>query len=259
MNIIDVFDRVAGDYDNVGVDFFTPMAAALIRAAAPLPGERVLDLGCGRGAALLPAARAVGPTGRVTGIDLAPGMVSRTAAATAGMPQVSVATGDAQRPDFPAGSFDLITAAMVLFFLPDPPAALAAYRRLLRPGGRLAFTSFAAHDPRYPLALRVLSRFAATPPPEFKPHAMFGSADALRSATTAAGFARTRVSEIDIRSHFRDAGQLVGWIGSHLGRQVLDRVPEQQRGDAVAQVEDALDWPSTFTTRIRVVLADQVS
>ena len=256
MNIIDVFDRVAGEYDSVGVDFFTPMAAALVRAAAPLPGERVLDLGCGRGAALLPAARAVGPAGRVVGIDLAPGMVSRTATATTALPQVSVVVGDAQRPDFPDGSFDLITAAMVLFFLPDPPAALSAYRRLLRPGGRLAFSSFAAHDPRYPLALRILARFAAAPPPEFRPHAMFGSADQLRSATAEAGFPRTRVSEIDVRSHFRDAGQLVGWIGSHLGRRVLDQVPEQRRGEAVAEVADALDWPSTFTTRIRVVLAD---
>ena len=256
MNIIDVFDRVSGEYDSVGVDFFTPMAAALVRVAAPLPGERVLDLGCGRGAALLPAARAVGPAGRVVGIDLAPGMVSRTRAETAKLPQVSVVVGDAQQPDFPAGSFDLITAAMVLFFLPDPPAALGAYRRLLRPGGRLAFSSFAAHDPRYPLALRILTRFAQEPPPEFKPHAMFGSADKLRSATAEAGFSRTRVSEIDVRSHFRDAEQLVGWIGSHLGRRILDRVPEQRRGEAVAEVADAIDWPSTFTTRIRVVLAD---
>jgi ubiquinone/menaquinone biosynthesis C-methylase UbiE len=73
----------------------------------------------------------------------------------ASIPWVSVRLGDAQAPAFPDGSFDVVTAGLVLFFLPDPRAALTAYRKLLRPSGRLAFTCFAAHDPRYPEALRV--------------------------------------------------------------------------------------------------------
>jgi ubiquinone/menaquinone biosynthesis C-methylase UbiE len=51
-SIVDVFDRASADYDAVGVDFFTPMGAALVSAASPQPGERVLDVGCGRGAVL---------------------------------------------------------------------------------------------------------------------------------------------------------------------------------------------------------------
>jgi len=71
-SIVDVFEQASGSYDSVGVDFFTPMGAALVEAAAPPPGASVLDVGCGRGAVLFPAAAAVGPTGSVTGIGAPP-------------------------------------------------------------------------------------------------------------------------------------------------------------------------------------------
>src|SRR5689334_11165547 len=58
-----LFDAVADSYDQVGVDFFQPIAAGLVAELDPQPGERALDLGCGRGAALLPIARAVGSAG----------------------------------------------------------------------------------------------------------------------------------------------------------------------------------------------------
>ncbi len=70
-----VFDRAAATYDQVGVDFFRPIGRFLVSRTAPRPGERILDLGCGRGASALPAAEAVGPTGAVLATDLAPTMV----------------------------------------------------------------------------------------------------------------------------------------------------------------------------------------
>src|SRR3954471_2095170 len=152
--IVRIFDEASESYDNVGVDFIRPIAAELVRAVDPRPGERVLDAGCGTGAVLVPVAEAVGPSGHVTGIDLAPGMVARSRAAATGLGQVHVELGDAQQPAYPDGSFDVVTSGLVLFFLPDPPAALVAYRRLLRRSGRLAFSCFAQHDPRYPQAMK---------------------------------------------------------------------------------------------------------
>ncbi|MBU2669215.1 methyltransferase domain-containing protein [Actinoplanes bogorensis] len=256
MTVAETFDRVAAQYDNVGVDFFTPLAAALVTAAQPHPGDRVLDAGCGRGAALLAAAGAVGPEGHVTGIDFAPGMVERTAAATASLPQVTVQWGDAQAPAFPDESFDLITAALVLFFLPDPPAALTAYRKLLRPGGRLAFSSFAAHDPRYPAALRLLSTFAPAPAARPQIDPLFETPDSLRAATTAAGFARTTVTEVSVESTFDNAERLVTWIGSHMGSQVVEAVPVDRRPAATEALAASLEWPLTTTTRINITVAD---
>jgi SAM-dependent methyltransferase len=76
----DVFDEAAADYDQLGVEFFTPMGAAPAAAAGIAPGDHVLDVGCGRGAVLFPAAEAAGRSGRVTGIDRAPAMVALTSA-----------------------------------------------------------------------------------------------------------------------------------------------------------------------------------
>ena len=131
-----VFDRAADTYDAVGVDWFVPIAGGLIDALEPAPGERALDIGCGRGAALFPLAAAVGPSGHVLGIDLSPRMIAATKADAADLPQVELRVADASAPGLPTSSFDLIASSLVLFFMPDPAAAAAAWAELLLPGGQ---------------------------------------------------------------------------------------------------------------------------
>jgi SAM-dependent methyltransferase len=142
-----VFDRAAATYDQVGVDFFQPIGRFLVSRTDPQPGERVLDVGCGRGASALPAARTVGPTGAVLATDLAPSMVAAVQESAAELPWVTAELGDAEQP--PDGPFDLVQASLVLFFLPDLDAALRRFREVLRPGGRLGFTWFGERDQRW--------------------------------------------------------------------------------------------------------------
>src|SRR5687767_2902240 len=105
-SIAAVFDRAADSYDRTGVEFFKIVGRRLVELAAPQPGERVLDLGCGRGAAALPAAEAVGSSGRVHATDLAPGMVAGVLdeAAASGLTNVTAEVGDAEAPEVPAAS-----------------------------------------------------------------------------------------------------------------------------------------------------------
>ena len=112
----EVFDRAAPTYDRVGVAFFSTFGRALVDAAAVRPGESVLDVGCGRGAVLGPAASAVGPTGRAVGVDLAPSMVALTAADLADQPHVTVAQADAAALPPELGTFDAVVSSLVLFF-----------------------------------------------------------------------------------------------------------------------------------------------
>ncbi|MBW3534954.1 MAG: methyltransferase domain-containing protein, partial [Gemmatimonadetes bacterium] len=93
---------------------------AVIGLLDPKVGERVLDLGCGREAALLPLARATGPTGRALGIDLAPRMVELLAQDARDLPQVEVRVSDASTPDVEAEAYGVVSCCLVLFFLPDP-------------------------------------------------------------------------------------------------------------------------------------------
>jgi SAM-dependent methyltransferase len=234
------------------------MGAELVRRAAVAPGERLLDVGCGRGAVLLPAALAAGPGGHVTGIDLSSAMVALTAAATAGVPGVTVAVGDAQAPAFDDGSFDVVTAGLVLFFLADPVAALDAYRRVLRPGGRLALSSFAAYDPRYPKALQRLAGHAVDPPPPAQTHELFRSEPTLRDGLAARGYTDVTVTAYQVHSRFRDTGHFLQWVGSHAGRRIVQRIPVARRAAAVDDLVSVLgpaDQPLTLTTTIRITVA----
>lgn len=259
--VIGVFDEAATSYDSVGVDFFTPMGAELVRRAAIRPGEHVLDVGCGRGAVLLAAAAATGAGGRVVGTDLAPHMVELTAAATAHLPHVSVRLGDAQAPAFEPATFDVVTAGLVLFFLPDPPAALAAHRRLLRPGGRLAFSSFAAFDPRYLAAMKALAAHTAKPEWQLPAPGLFRTAATIRAALAA--YSDVRITEFSQVSTFAGSAQFMSWLASHAGRELVRAIPAERLAAATAAAEAELagaragDGSIQLTTTVRIVVADR--
>ena len=139
-----VFDRVARTYDSVGVPWFTPIAERLVRELAPAPGEKAVDLGCGRGAALFALAAAIGSTGEVVGIDVSAEMIEATRedAARRRLDWIEFKVDDASAPDLSGGHFDIVSASLVAFFLPDPLAAVRAWSGLLASGGRLGISTF---------------------------------------------------------------------------------------------------------------------
>ena len=113
-------------------------------------GQRVLDVGCGPGTLTVDLAGRVGPTGAVVGVDLSASVVQEaTAHATSiGAGNVTFHVGDFRQLDLAEGSFDVVHAHQVLQHLRDPVGALAAMRRLTRPGGIVA-----ARDSDYPAFL----------------------------------------------------------------------------------------------------------
>jgi ubiquinone/menaquinone biosynthesis C-methylase UbiE len=136
------YRRYAGTAAQRYQDFFvpaiaTPVAEELVRVAALRPGERVLDAACGTGAVTRAAAEVVGPTGSVTGIDIAPDMlaVARTVPAV-GAP-IGWEEADVSALPSPDAAYDVTLCQLALPFIPDPAAALRELRRVLRPGGRI--------------------------------------------------------------------------------------------------------------------------
>jgi ubiquinone/menaquinone biosynthesis C-methylase UbiE len=110
------------------------------------PGEIVLDVCSGTGASAIPAARAVGPSGRVIGLDLAPSLIvfAREKAAAEGMAQVEFRHADFDQAYFRPASFDAAICVFGIFFFPDMRATLLKMWRFLRPGGRLVITTWGA-------------------------------------------------------------------------------------------------------------------
>lgn len=105
------------------------------------PGQRLLDLGCGPGSITLDLAEALGPHGRVVGVDAAEVAVgtARAAAAERGDTTTRFEVADAYALPFPDDSFDVAHAHQVLQHLPDPVTALRELARVVRPGGIVAF------------------------------------------------------------------------------------------------------------------------
>ncbi|SEG17130.1 Ubiquinone/menaquinone biosynthesis C-methylase UbiE [Thermomonospora echinospora] len=241
-----VFDRSADTYEQLGPEYFGPMGRALAARAAPRPGERVLDLGCGRGHCLVPLAEAVGPQGRVVGIDLAPGMVAATAddARRRGLSQVDVRVGDAAEPAVEPGSFDLVTAGFVIFFMPDPAAAAGAWLRALRPGGRLAISTFNGQDPNYEHLMKVVGAFL--PQQQDRPRfELFRTAESVTAVLDEVGFQDVEHEHVTFETRFTGPDQWWEWIGSHGGRATLERLPEDRVEDARAAAYEAMEAART--------------
>lgn len=132
------WDLAADDYARHWHGPLAGLQAELLTLAAPACGEAVLDVACGAGVMAVAAALAVGPAGRVLGVDLADAMVqaSHRRAQALGLEQASFARMDAEQLQLPDAGFDLAMCALGLMYVPDPDAALSELQRVLRPGGR---------------------------------------------------------------------------------------------------------------------------
>jgi demethylmenaquinone methyltransferase/2-methoxy-6-polyprenyl-1,4-benzoquinol methylase len=144
-----LFDRIAPIYDRMNTLMTAGLDAgwrrAAVRAAELRPGMRVVDVACGSGALTRELARAIGPSGAITGIDLAPAMLARAREQRqrrdAARPDYRV--GDALTLPLEDGGADAATIAFGLRNVPDYRRALAELTRVVRPDGRVVVLEIA--------------------------------------------------------------------------------------------------------------------
>jgi SAM-dependent methyltransferase len=101
-------------------------------------GDAVMDIGCGVGIDLIFAAKIVGPSGRVVGVEMVSEMLDRGKRniKTMGLENVTFVEGSAEKLDFPEDSFDVVISNGVFNLIPNKEGAVAEVFRLLKPGGR---------------------------------------------------------------------------------------------------------------------------
>jgi SAM-dependent methyltransferase len=139
-----VFDAAHAGFAVWSSLLWEPIGAATVAEIRPAQGQRVLDACCGSGAAVVPAAAAVGPTGWVDGVDLAPKLLAagRRRASEAGLSNIELHSADVGAWQSAGGPYDCVVCVFGVFFLPDMDNGGARLLGLAKPGGRLAITTW---------------------------------------------------------------------------------------------------------------------
>lgn len=141
---VGAFDAAAADFSLLSPHLWDRVGGATMEVSRPQPGERLLDACCGDGASAIPAARRVGSDGHVDAVDLSAALVEAVTRRSAELPQLAAHLADVTAwtgpPQLPGGQYDVVQCVLGIFFFPDMTAGTEHLIRLLRPGGRAAFT-----------------------------------------------------------------------------------------------------------------------
>jgi ubiquinone/menaquinone biosynthesis C-methylase UbiE len=140
------FNAAADCYDNPVLSYWNRFGKRTIDQIELQSGARVLDVCCGSGASAIPAAVKVGATGTVLGVDLAESLLelARQKSQRQGLKNIEFHCSDFSSLGLKNESFDAVVCVFGIFFLPDMEASVNELWRMLRPGGKLAITSWGA-------------------------------------------------------------------------------------------------------------------
>jgi|SRR5215210_2833783 len=213
-----------------------PVLDWLIDAVHPKPGETVLDLAAGTGDLGFRVAERVGEEGHVISTDFAPEMVdlARRLGEGAGLRNIDYRVLDAERMDLPDDSLDAVVCRWGYMLMADPLRALTETRRVLRPGGRLAFVVWSTPDRTPGLAVpgMTLVQRGHMPPPERDAPGIFamGDPERIRSLVTRAGFGDPDIEEVTFEFHYADDDDVWGSLVDLAGplARVVMALPEDE-------------------------------
>ena len=226
-----------------------PVSEWMIRKLDPQPGDTVLELAAGLADTGFMGAHLVGETGRVIITDFAPEMVAaaRQRAQEVGVKNAEFQTLDAERMDLETDSVDGVLCRWGYMLMIDPAAAFAETRRVLRTGGRLAFSVFAAPEcnPALSLVGRVLVTQGHITPPDPEAPGIFAMADPrhIRELVVGADFAEPELEEVSYRWTFADHDDYWRFLTETAGAisPVLRALPRETQAMVREQVYEAAE------------------
>jgi enediyne biosynthesis protein CalE5 len=188
-----------------------PVSERLLAMARVEPGQRVLDVAAGYGEPSLTAAKIVGPEGEVVATDISAGMLAygRERAAAAGLQNLEFIESDAVSLDFPPGSFDAALSRWGIIFEPNGEGAAGRVRGFLKPGARMAISSWGPPE-RVPFMAvpmgTVMKVLEVPPPPPGRPGPLSRPTPAaIGGLLEGGGFSDVEVDELEITFEYDSA------------------------------------------------------
>lgn len=242
-----LFDTLAPGCDRAALRFFAFAADRMVYRLRLAPGEKVLDVATGTGMVATAAARLVGPSGRVTGIDIAEGMLDQAweNARRQGATNLDMHVMDAEHLEFRSRYFDAVLCGAGIYYLPDMSSALEEWARVLKPGGRLLFTGFSpsAFQPMAGLLLDLLAarghgRSAGAQPLLWQ---RLGSLEQYRALLSGAGFGDVRVEAEQLGYHLTVAGDWWEVVWNSDLRRLVEGLPDAELGRLRADHQAAVE------------------
>ena len=243
------YNAASDHFDDEPLAFWARLGTRTVERLALPTGATVLDVGCGTGASAIPAAVAVGPTGRVVGIDLADRLLDRARekALQQGLSNLEFQQADMENLGYPDGSFDAVVSVFSVFFVPDMTKQVAELWRMVRPGGQLAITTW---GPRAfePGASSFWAAVKDHAPPAlhfggFNPWDRVTTVEAVRDLLAGAGVPSPVVEAEASQQPLRSADDwwtiVIGsgfvWTVDQMGTEAAERVRRDNLGNLDAQ------------------------
>jgi enediyne biosynthesis protein CalE5 len=184
------------------------VSTRLVELAEVRPGSRVLDVAAGYGEPSLSAAKAAGPDGQVIATDISPEMLAygRERAEVQGVSNIEFVEADASSLDYPEDSFDAAVSRWGIIFEPDGEGAAARVRGFLKPGSRMAISSWGMPErvPFLSIPMRTaMDRLGVDPPPPGTPGPLSRpTPDDIGGLLEGGGFSDVEVEQTEVTMEF---------------------------------------------------------
>ena len=230
------YDAASDHFDDEPLSFWDRIGKGTMQRLALLPGGNVLDVGCGTGASALPAAQAVGPKGSVIGVDLSARLLDRARekAKALGRANVEFRYADMTSLGYPDGHFDAVVSVFSIFFVPDMEGLVRELWRMVRPGGKLAVTTWGPRifEPAYSRWLAAIKRERPDLYNAFNPWDRITDVQSVRRLLQDGGIANAEVAAENGFQMLRSSddwwtialGSGLRWVIEQMGPQVAARV-----------------------------------
>jgi len=236
------------------------VSARLVEAAGIKPGDRVLDVATGYGEPALTAAKVVGPEGKVVATDLSSAMLSfgHERAAAAGVENIEFVEADASSLDYPAASFDAAVSRWGIIFEPEGEAAAARVRGFLKPGAKMAISSWGSPD-RVPMIatpmMTAMQRLGVPPPPPGTPGPLSRPThEAIAGLLEGGGFSDVEVEELNVDFEWESPEEFARYTKDIVApiTALVEQHPPEVQAETWAAIAEAAALHSDTDGKVRM-------